>query len=65
MKPPAGQAAVGANMALAVPRAGFNAHKAQATSAKAYVATGPTYSETVNLRSDQVAVFRAVPAEAP
>jgi hypothetical protein len=52
-------------MALAVPRAGFNAHKAQATSAKAFVATGPTYSETVNLRSDQVAVFRAVPAEAP
>jgi hypothetical protein len=63
--PPAGLAPVGTNMALAVPHAKFNAQQALATSSQTFVATGPTYSEVFAVRSDQVAVFRAVPLEAP
>lgn len=65
VRPPAGASRVATNVALAVPRSHFNARSAQATSASRFVATGPSYSETVRLRSDQVAVFRAVPAGAP
>lgn len=61
----AGKPAVGAHVALAVPRAGFNAAKARATAATAFTATGPSHVETVAARSDQVVVFRAVPADAP
>ena len=56
---------VGAGAALAVPRARFNAQSARATSAATFTATGASYSETFALRSDRVAVFRAVPADAP
>lgn len=56
---------VGTNVALPVPRASFNANKALASSARTFVADGPTHTETVALRSDHVIVFRAVPADAP
>jgi len=61
----AGTTPVGTHVALAVPRAGFNGKRASATSAVSFTATGSTYAETLALRSDRVAVFRAVPVEAP
>ncbi len=61
----AGTTPVGTHVALAVPRAGFNGNRASATSAVTFTATGSTYAETLALRSDRIAVFRAVPVEAP
>ena len=65
VKPVGGVLPVGAGAALAVPRARFTAQSARATSAATFTATGASYSETFALRSDRVAVFRAVPADAP
>jgi hypothetical protein len=65
VKPPAGQPTVGGHVALAVPRKDLNAQQALATSSHTFVATGPTYSEGLALRSDKIAVFRVVPADAP
>lgn len=65
VKSPPGQPPVGTHVALPVPRKAFHAQKALATSAKTFVAAGTTHTESVALRSDQVAVFRAVPDDAP
>ena len=65
VKPKGNASPVGTNVALAVPRSGFNAHKDAATSSITFVADGTTYTETMALRSDHVAVFRAVPVGAP
>ncbi|MGA3210996.1 MAG: hypothetical protein ABSD20_06785 [Terriglobales bacterium] len=58
-------AGTGAAAALAVPTANFNANKGMATYTTQFTATGSTYSQTVTRTSDQVVVFRAVPASAP
>lgn len=65
VRAPAGKPAVGANVALPVPRGRFNAQRALATVVTPFTAAGPSYVESVAARSDQVVVFRAVPAEAP
>jgi hypothetical protein len=56
---------VGAVAALAVPTMNFNSNKAMATSVTSFTATGETYSQTVTRTSDQIVIFRAVPATAP
>lgn len=56
----------GAAAALAVPVEDYNANARLASSAVHFVADGPTFSvAAVTVDSSQVAVFRAVPAEAP
>jgi hypothetical protein len=65
VKPPAGQPPVGTHVALPVPHKGFNAQKALATWTKTFKAESSTYTDTMALQSDHVAVFRAVPVDAP
>jgi hypothetical protein len=57
---PAGSAA-----ALMVPTANFNQNAAMATHMTRFTAAGETYSQTVTRTSNQIVVFRAVPADAP
>jgi hypothetical protein len=51
--------------ALAVPTSRFNARAAEATSRTAFVAHGSTFVTRVSKTSQQMVVFRAVPASAP
>ncbi len=60
-----GISGTGSAAALAVPTANFNANRALATHATSFTATGPAYTQTVTRTSDQIVVFRAVPAAAP
>lgn len=55
----------GSAAALAVPTANFNLSASMATYVTQFAATGPTYSKTVTRTSNQIVVFRAVPANAP
>jgi hypothetical protein len=55
----------GTAAALAVPTSNFNTNHAMASYTTQFTATGPTYSQTVTRTSDQIVVFRAVPATAP
>jgi hypothetical protein len=56
---------LGPAAALAVPTSGFNAHASMATHATPFKPTGGSFTETVTFASNQVVVFRAVPASAP
>jgi hypothetical protein len=56
---------VGSAAALAVPTSGFNANASTATHATPFKPTGSSFTETVTFASNQVVVFRAVPASAP
>jgi hypothetical protein len=58
---------IGPAAALAVPTGNFNANASMATYVTQFTATGSTYSppQTVIRTSDQIVVFRAVPASAP
>jgi hypothetical protein len=56
---------VGSAAALAVPTSSFNAAASKATRQTAFTAMGATYSTSASFTSDQVVVFRAVPASAP
>jgi hypothetical protein len=55
----------GAAAALPVPTSDFNANRAMATYTTQFMTTGATYSHTVSRSSNQIVVFRAVPATAP
>lgn len=56
----------GTAAALAIPTLDFNAQRAKATVATTFTATGATYTTASLTRtSDQIVVFRAVPANAP
>ncbi|MGA7384252.1 MAG: hypothetical protein WBW81_06055 [Methylocella sp.] len=55
----------GSAAALAVPTANFNQNASMATYVTQFTATGPTYSKTITRTSNQIIVFRAVPANAP
>jgi hypothetical protein len=56
---------VGGAAALNVPTSNFNTNASQATNVTHFTAQGPTFSQTVTRTSNQVVVFRAVPALAP
>jgi hypothetical protein len=56
---------VPAHPALAVPTQNFNASAGMATMTRPFTASGPTYALQLRRRSDQIVVFRAVPANAP
>jgi hypothetical protein len=55
----------GSAAALAVPTGDFNKNRSMATHITKFTATGPTYSQTFTRTSNQIVVFRAVPANAP
>ena len=56
---------VGSAAALAIPTSSFNGKASDATHVLPFVATGTTYSVPLVRASDEVMVFRAVPASAP
>jgi len=58
-------AGVGDEAAINVPTRDFNASSALATHVTHFRASGVTYSHTVTRTSDQIVIFRAVPADAP
>jgi hypothetical protein len=51
--------------ALPVPVADFNANAAMATHVTHFVASGPSYTQSVTAPSERSVVFRCVPADAP
>jgi hypothetical protein len=55
----------GYGAALAVPIANFNANAGMATHVTSFTATGSTFTLTVNKTSNDIVVFRCVPASAP
>jgi hypothetical protein len=55
----------GSAAALAIPTANFNQNASMATYITRFTANGTTYSHTVTRTSNQIVVFRAVPASAP
>jgi hypothetical protein len=56
---------IGLDARLAVPTSNFNQNARMASSVTHFTATGTTYSLTVTKASNQIIVFRAVPANAP
>jgi hypothetical protein len=58
---------IGSAAALAVPTGDFNHNASMATYVTQFTAAGSTYSppQTIKKTSDQIVVFRAVPASAP
>jgi hypothetical protein len=59
-------ASTGAAAALTVPTSNFNANRAAATVATSFTATGTSWTTgPLSRTSDQIVVFRAVPASAP
>jgi hypothetical protein len=61
-----GVSGVGSGAALNMPACKFNANAALAQKKTTFTASGPSYHATAsNKRSDQIIVFRAVPASAP
>ncbi len=64
--PTQGGSDTGTAAALAIPTADFNLHSSMATGKTTFVAQGPTYMTPALTRmSNQIVVFRAVPASAP
>jgi hypothetical protein len=55
----------GSAAALAVPVENFNANASLATRMTHFIAGGPTFQQTVTRTSNQIVVFRCVPASAP
>jgi hypothetical protein len=55
----------GAGAALAVPVQDFNANAGMASHVTTFKAVGSTYTQSVTTTSDQIVVFRCVPASAP
>jgi hypothetical protein len=56
---------VGSGAALAVPTEDFNANAGIATHVTTFAANSSTYTQTITKTSDQIVVFRCVPASAP
>jgi hypothetical protein len=56
---------IGDAAALRIPDSNFNAQSILATKTTSFVATASTYSQTIQITSDQVIAFRCVRADAP
>ncbi len=57
-----GVSGIGSAAALAVPTTAFNANAAQASHATRFTASAATYEQSASFPSNQIVMFRAVPA---